>query len=385
MSGIFREVLTFPQRTGDIRLVVIGDEKYARYETLDGFTVIYEPERDEYVYAALSDFGQFVATDSPASGPPPPRTPQHLMEAPEVRSFIRKERFVAMLPSGPPGGAAETAREDDRMFTFGPSGGLLPGRQLTSGNVVGLTILVTFPDTTTSTTVSEVDALLNAANYRGNGNFASVNGYFKLMSSGKLNYTNRVVGPFQLSRPRMFYSLKVNEGKLVPEVLQLALNANVDFSQFDSQGENIVDALSIMYAGQTIYQGDLWPHNWVHDTDVGQGIRTELYTITSMGTVLLSSGTPGKRYAMPNSTIHMHQVLGGASGQAADIEIEAREAIRLNELLRRILATNTGQSEERIKQDADRNYYMTSQQAKDYGMIDEILLAAPRPVPAISS
>ena len=93
----------------------------------------------------------------------------------------------------------------------------------------------------------------------------------------------------------------------------------------------------------------------------------------SMATVLLSSGTPGKRFAMPSSTIHMHQVLGGAQGQASDIEIEAREAIRLNDLLRRILAENTGQSEERIKQDADRNFYMTSQQAREYGMIDEIL------------
>jgi ATP-dependent Clp protease protease subunit len=102
----------------------------------------------------------------------------------------------------------------------------------------------------------------------------------------------------------------------------------------------------------------------------------------SMATVLLSSGTPGKRYAMPNSTIHMHQVLGGAQGQAADIEIEAREAIRLNELLRRILAENTGQSEERIKQDADRNFYMTSQQAREYGMIDEILVPSGAPVPA---
>jgi len=93
----------------------------------------------------------------------------------------------------------------------------------------------------------------------------------------------------------------------------------------------------------------------------------------SMATVLLSSGAPGKRYAMPSATIHMHQVLGGAQGQAADIEIEAREAIRLNDLLRRILAENTGQDAERIRQDADRNYYMTAQQAKEYGMIDEIL------------
>jgi ATP-dependent Clp protease protease subunit len=97
-----------------------------------------------------------------------------------------------------------------------------------------------------------------------------------------------------------------------------------------------------------------------------------------MATVLLSSGTVGKRYAMPSSTVHMHQVLGGAQGQAADIEIEAREAIRLNELLRRILAQNTGQSEERIKQDADRNYYMTAQAAREYGMIDEILQVGSR-------
>jgi ATP-dependent Clp protease protease subunit len=93
----------------------------------------------------------------------------------------------------------------------------------------------------------------------------------------------------------------------------------------------------------------------------------------SMATVLLSAGTPGKRYAMPNSTIHMHQVLGGAQGQASDIEIEAREAIRLNDMLRQILAKNTGQDEERIRRDADRNYYLTAQQAVEYGLVDEIL------------
>ena len=93
----------------------------------------------------------------------------------------------------------------------------------------------------------------------------------------------------------------------------------------------------------------------------------------SMATVLLSAGTPGKRYAMPNSTIHMHQVLGGAQGQASDIEIEAREAIRMNDLLRNILAKNTGQDAERIRRDADRNYYLTAQQAVEYGLVDEIL------------
>ncbi|HXH21477.1 MAG TPA: ATP-dependent Clp protease proteolytic subunit [Dehalococcoidia bacterium] len=93
----------------------------------------------------------------------------------------------------------------------------------------------------------------------------------------------------------------------------------------------------------------------------------------SMATVLLSSGTPGKRYAMPHSTIHMHQAMGGVQGQAADIEIEAREAIRINDKIRHILAQNTGQSPERIKTDFDRNFYMDAQQAVEYGMVDEIL------------
>ena len=93
----------------------------------------------------------------------------------------------------------------------------------------------------------------------------------------------------------------------------------------------------------------------------------------SIATVLLSSGTPGKRFAMPNSTIHMHQAMGGAQGQASDIEIEARETIRLNDKLKEILAKNTGQEPERIQRDFDRNFYLNAQQAKEYGMIDEIL------------
>jgi ATP-dependent Clp protease protease subunit len=98
----------------------------------------------------------------------------------------------------------------------------------------------------------------------------------------------------------------------------------------------------------------------------------------SMATVLLSSGAPGKRYAMPNATIHMHQVLisGGIQGQATDIEIEARETIRINEIIRNILARNTGQDPERIRQDFDRNFWMDAQRAREYGMIDEILTPA---------
>ena len=174
--------------------------------------------------------------------------------------------------AGPPGA----------MLTFGPSGGLLPGRRLSEGNVVGLTILITFPDTPSTVTPADVDALLNAANYKANGNFCSVNGYFQTISTGRLNFTNLVVGPFPMSRPRMFYSTKEAEGKLVPEAIDLALNSGVDLHQFDSLGAGIVDSLCIMYAGQTVYQGDLWPHNWTHRKKVGD-MRTDLYIVTSMG------------------------------------------------------------------------------------------------------
>ena len=93
----------------------------------------------------------------------------------------------------------------------------------------------------------------------------------------------------------------------------------------------------------------------------------------SMGTVLLAAGEPGKRYALPNATVHMHQAMGGARGQAADIEIAAREILRTNAIIRNILARHTGQSIDKIKQDTDRDYYLDASQAKAYGIVDEVL------------
>ncbi len=96
----------------------------------------------------------------------------------------------------------------------------------------------------------------------------------------------------------------------------------------------------------------------------------------SMGSVLLTSGARGKRYALPNATVHMHQALGGARGQASDIEIAAREILRENEIIRQILTKNTGQPVEKITQDFDRDFYMSADEAKAYGMVDEILSPA---------
>jgi ATP-dependent Clp protease protease subunit len=93
----------------------------------------------------------------------------------------------------------------------------------------------------------------------------------------------------------------------------------------------------------------------------------------SMGTVLLTAGTAGKRFTMPNSTIHMHQPLSGTQGQASDIEIHARETLRIQDRLRQIIADHTGQSYERIARDSDRDFWLNAEQAAEYGLVDEVL------------
>jgi len=93
----------------------------------------------------------------------------------------------------------------------------------------------------------------------------------------------------------------------------------------------------------------------------------------SMGAVLLAAGEPGHRAALPHSTILIHQPLGGAKGQASDIEIHAREIVRLRNVLNNILVKHTGQDEERVRLDSDRDYYLTAEEALEYGIIDRIV------------
>jgi ATP-dependent Clp protease protease subunit len=93
----------------------------------------------------------------------------------------------------------------------------------------------------------------------------------------------------------------------------------------------------------------------------------------SMGTVLLCAGAKGKRYTLANSTIHMHQPLGGAQGQATDIEIAAREILRAQDRIRQIISEQSGQSYEQVAKDTDRDFYLTAEQAVEYGLVDEIL------------
>lgn len=112
--------------------------------------------------------------------------------------------------------------------------------------------------------------------------------------------------------------------------------------------------------------------------DTMQHIRADVSTIclgqaASMGAFLLSSGTKGKRMALPHSRVLIHQPLGGAQGQATDIEIQAAEIIRIKKSLNEILASKTGQSLKKIEKDTDRDYIMTPQEALEYGMIDKVI------------
>ena len=116
--------------------------------------------------------------------------------------------------------------------------------------------------------------------------------------------------------------------------------------------------------------------------DTMQFIKPQVSTMclgfaASMGAFLLAAGEKGKRYSLPNSKIMIHQVLGGARGQATDIEIHAREIIRTKEQMNRILADRTGKSYEKVKNDTERDYFMTANEAHEYGLIDTVVEKRP--------
>ena len=121
-----------------------------------------------------------------------------------------------------------------------------------------------------------------------------------------------------------------------------------------------------VYSGMAIY-------------DTMQQIECPVSTVAlgftaSFGTVLLTAGTKGMRYALPNATIHMHQPLGGAQGQASDIAIQANEILRLRKSLNEIISAHTGQTVEKIENDTDRDIFLSAEEAKEYGLVDEVLL-----------
>jgi len=181
-----------------------------------------------------------------------------------------------------------------------------------------------------------------------------------------------------------------NRGERAYDIYSLLLRERIVFlgTPIDDQIANVIVA-QLLYLDREDPERDI--QMYVHSPggvitaglaiyDTMQLISASVSTIcvgmsASMGTVILAAGEEGKRYALPNSTIHMHQALGGARGQAADIEIAAREILRNNETIRNILAKHTGQPLEVIKRDTDRDFYLDAAQSKEYGLIDEVLEA----------
>ncbi len=120
-----------------------------------------------------------------------------------------------------------------------------------------------------------------------------------------------------------------------------------------------------VYAGMAIYDTMQMIPNPISTLAVGM--------TASFGTVLLTAGTKGQRYALPNATIHLHQPLGGAQGQATDIEIQAREILRLKDRINEILSRHTGQSIETIERDTNRDFYLDAKGAVEYGLVDQVM------------
>lgn len=121
----------------------------------------------------------------------------------------------------------------------------------------------------------------------------------------------------------------------------------------------------VIYSGLAIYDTMQMISNPISTVAVG--------VTASFGTVLLTAGTKGRRYALPNATIHLHQPLGGAQGQATDIEIQTKQILRLRTLLNDIMSKHTGKSVDIIKQDTERDFYLDARQAVEYGLVDQVL------------
>jgi len=121
----------------------------------------------------------------------------------------------------------------------------------------------------------------------------------------------------------------------------------------------------VIYSGLAIYDTMQMISNPISTVAVG--------VTASFGTVLLTAGSKGRRYALPNATIHMHQPLGGAQGQATDIEIQTKQILRLRNLLNDIMSKHTGKSVDVIKQDTERDFYLDAKQAVEYGLVDQVL------------
>jgi ATP-dependent Clp protease protease subunit len=145
-------------------------------------------------------------------------------------------------------------------------------------------------------------------------------------------------------------------------------------------GSVVTDDVANLITAQFLFLESEDPERDIYDTM--QYVRPQISTVcvgqaASMGAVLLAAGSKTKRYALPHARIMIHQPLGGFQGQAADIDIQAREILRMREELNNILMKHTGQSLKKIEKDTDRDMFMSGKQAQEYGLVDEVIAARP--------
>jgi ATP-dependent Clp protease, protease subunit len=179
------------------------------------------------------------------------------------------------------------------------------------------------------------------------------------------NYGDRSIDVFtRLMRERIIFLGTSIDDQVANVVVAQLLHLTHEDSEREIQ-MYINSPGGIIYAGLAIYDTMQMIPNPISTVAVG--------VTASFGTVLLAAGTKGRRYALPNATIHMHQPLGGAQGQATDIEIQAKQILRLKSLLLNIMSKHTGQPPEVIERDSDRDYYLEAKQAVDYGLVDQVL------------
>jgi len=179
------------------------------------------------------------------------------------------------------------------------------------------------------------------------------------------NYGDRSIDVFtRLMRERIIFLGTAIDDQVANVVVAQLLHLTHEDSEREIQ-MYINSPGGVIYAGLAIYDTMQMIPNPISTVAVG--------VTASFGTVLLAAGTKGRRYALPNATIHMHQPLGGAQGQATDIEIQAKQILRLKSLLLNIMSKHTGQPLEVIERDSDRDYYLEAKQAVEYGLVDQVL------------
>jgi ATP-dependent Clp protease, protease subunit len=179
------------------------------------------------------------------------------------------------------------------------------------------------------------------------------------------NYGDRSIDVFtRLMRERIIFLGTSIDDQVANVVVAQLLHLTHEDSEREIQ-MYINSPGGVIYAGLAIYDTMQMIPNPISTFAVG--------VTASFGTVLLAAGTKGHRYALPNATIHMHQPLGGAQGQATDIEIQAKQILRLKSLLLNIMSKHTGQPLEVIERDSDRDYYLEAKQAVEYGLVDQVL------------